>query len=280
MSPLEFVGRLFFITVGALLFSVGLEMILLPNSMLDGGLVGISILISSLLGTKFGYVLFIIHLPFIYFGFKQMGKWFAIFVAYGVLVVSVTSSLMHHSPAITDEPFLAVIFGGIFVGAGVGIAIKAGGCLDGMEIIAIYLSRKTPFSVGQLLMLINIVIFACAALMFGWESAMYSIVSFFIASKAIHVVEEGFDEMKEVVIIADNYAPIGEAIKTELSRNYTLVKARGGISGEPRDMIMVFVSRLEETKLKSIVLDVDPHAVISVSSISEVRGSMFKSKGH
>ena len=275
MTVTEILLRFFFITIGALIFIVGLELMLLPNNMLDGGLVGISIIISRLLGVPFGVVLFFIHLPFIYFGFRQMGKWFAIFVAYGVTVVSITSPFLHHYPAISDEPLLAVIFGGVFVGTGVGIAVRAGGCLDGMEIVAIYLSKKLPFSVGEVLMVVNVVIFSSAAFLFSWEATMYSIISFFIASKAINVVVEGFNEMKQVTVLTSKPTEIGEAVYQELGRTYTLVEAKGGYSREPKPMMVFYVSRLEEPDLRALVHDIDPHAIMAVHAISDLRGGRF-----
>lgn len=280
MPLLAILTRLFFITIGALIFVVGLEMMLLPNNMLDGGLVGISIIFSRLIGVPFGIILFLIHLPFIYFGYKQMGKWFAVFVTYGVAVVSIASPFLHHLPAISDEPLLAVIFGGIFVGTGVGIAVRAGGCLDGMEIVAIYMSKRLPFSVGEVLMVVNVIIFSSAAFLFSWEATMYSIISFFIASKAINVVVEGFNEMKQVTIITDQYDAIGSAVVEQLDRSYTLVEAKGGYSKENKPIMLVYVSRLEETDLRSIVHDTDPAAIMAVSSISDLRGGRFGFGGH
>jgi uncharacterized membrane-anchored protein YitT (DUF2179 family) len=280
MTFAQILSRFIFITVGALIFAVGLELMLLPNNMLDGGLVGISIIISRLLGLPFGIILFLIHLPFIYFGYKQMGKWFAVFVAYGVTVVSIASPLLHHYPAISNEPLLAVIFGGVFVGAGVGIAVRAGGCLDGMEIVAIYLSKKLPFSVGEVLMVVNVVIFSSAAFLFSWEATMYSIISFFIASKAINVVVEGFNEMKQVTIISNCEKAIGDAIIHELERTYTLTEVQGGMSKEPKKMLTVFVSRLEEANLRELVHEIDKEAIMAVTSISDLRGGRFGFGGH
>ena len=280
MSLLEILTRFILITIGALIFVVGLELMLLPNNMLDGGLVGISIIFSRLLGLPFGIILFVIHLPFIYFGLKQMGKWFAIFVAYGVAVVSIASPLMHHYPAISNEPLLAVIFGGVFVGIGVGLAVRAGGCLDGMEIVAIYMSKKLPFSVGEVLMVVNLVIFSSAAFLFSWEATMYSIISFFIASKALNMVVEGFNEMKQVTIISDCEQAIGEAILNELERTYTLTEVQGGASKQPKKMLTVFVSRLEEPNLRELVHDLDKEAILAVTSISDLRGGRFGFGGH
>jgi len=280
MTVKETIGRLVAITIGAAIFCVGLELMLLPNNMLDGGVVGISIIISRLLGVPFGAALFVLHLPFIWFGYKQMGKWFAIFVAYGVVLVSVLSTWMHHFPAISHEPLLALIFGGIFVGVGVGIAVRAGGCLDGMEILAIHFSKRLPFSVGEVLMVVNILIFSCAAFLFSWEATMYSIVSFFIASKAINTVVEGFTEMKQVTIITKEYQNIGQAIHESMDRTFTLVDVTGGYAGESKKMMIVYVSRLEESALRELVHDIDKASIMSVTDISDLRGGRFGFGGH
>lgn len=276
LTPLEIIKRAIFIALGASVFSFGLNGFLLPNGMLDGGLVGVSIILSHLTGLGLGIILFVLHIPFIYLGYKQLGKTFAFSTLFGVAIVSILSSLLHHMDPVTTSPLLDVIFGGAFMGVGVGMAIRWGGCLDGTEILAIMFSRNLPFSVGEIMMVINAIIFTWAGFVFSWESAMYSIVAYFIASKAIDVTVEGFDEMREAWIISDKHEEMGQALMARLGRSVTYLPADGGFSGEGKRIVVCYFARLEEAKLKTVIDEIDSKALLKVSHVSELRGGRFK----
>ncbi|MBD2869187.1 YitT family protein [Paenibacillus arenilitoris] len=278
LSSLEIFKRFIFITIGSVLMGVALELFLVPNSVIDGGIAGVSIMLAHLTPLPLGLYLFIVNVPFLILGYKQIGKTFAISTLYGIIVMSVTTSLLHHVHAFTDEKLLAVLFGGLILGAGVGLAIRFGGSLDGVEIVSILISKKFRMPVGQIIMIFNIVIFIIAGFVFEWDSAMYSMFTYYIAIKVIDIVVEGLDESKSVTIISSEYEEISEAIIDRLGRTTTLMQARGGYSKEETQVIYCVVSRLELAKLKSIVQSIDEKAFIAIEHVSDVMGGGF-SKG-
>lgn len=268
--------RAFFILIGATLVSVGLEIFLVPNQIIDGGIVGISIIASHVTGIKLGVFLFVLNLPFLLIGYKHMGKTFAISTLFGVTVMSIGTSLLHPVSSLTDDPLLAAVFGGIILGVGVGLVLRYGGSLDGTEIVAVLLNKKSPFSVGEIVMFMNLFILSSAGFVFGWNHAMYSLIAYYIAFKMIDLTIEGFQESKSVWIISDNYKEIGDAISARLGRGITYLKGEGGYSGDDKKVVFCVITRLEEAKLKLIVEELDPAAFLAVGNIHDVRGGQFK----
>jgi uncharacterized membrane-anchored protein YitT (DUF2179 family) len=270
--------RGFFILIGAILMAVGIEIFLVPNSIMDGGIVGISIITAHLSGIPLGLFLFVLNIPFFYIGYKQIGKTFAFSTLFGITIMSITTAYLHHVPAFTEDLLLATVFGGIILGAGVGLVIRYGGSLDGSEILAILLNKKLPFSVGEIIMFFNIFIFTVGGFVFGWNNAMYSVLTYFIAYKTIDIVVDGLDESKSAWIISDMPEEIGEALMARLGRGVTYLKGKGAFTGDEKKVIFCVVTRLEEAKLKSIIEDIDPSAFLAVADIAEVRGGRFKKK--
>ncbi|GIP35894.1 YitT family protein [Paenibacillus sp. J2TS4] len=277
-TAIKFLRRAFFIVLGAALVSVGLEMFLVPNKIIDGGITGISIITSHLTSLPVGIYLLLFNLPFLYIGYKKIGKTFALSTLFAVILMSVGTFLLHNSDPFTDDPLLASVFGGIILGIGVGMVIRAGGSLDGTEIIAILFNEKSPFSVGEIVMFFNIFILGSAGFIFGWNQAMYSLIAYFIAFKMIDIVIEGFDESKAVWIISDKYEQIGGALLNRLGRGVTYMKGEGGFSGEDKKVIFCIITRLEEAKLKSIVEEWDSSAFLAIGNIHDVQGGQFKKK--
>lgn len=271
--------RILLITFGAILMAVGLEIFLVPNRVIDGGVTGISIMLSSVTGWGIGVFLFILNLPFIFIGYKQIGKTFAFSTLYGIIILSISTTLLHPVPAFTDDLLLATVFGGIAIGVGIGIVIRNGGSLDGTEVLAILANNKLPFSVGEIIMFINIFILGSAGFVFSWDRAMYSLIAYFIAFKAIDVTITGLEESKSVWIISDHYQEIGDAILDRLGRGVTYLNGEGAFSGDDKKVIFCIITRLEEAKLKDIVDDADPNAFLSIADIAEVKGGRFKKKG-
>ena len=181
-------------------------------------------------------------------------------------------------PGLTEDVLLATVFGGIILGVGVGLVIRNGGSLDGTEIMAILFNRRMPFSVGEIIMFFNIFILGTAGFVFGWDRAMYSLMAYFIAFKTIDVVILGLDESKSAWIISEQHKEIGDAILARLGRGVTYLNGEGAYTGDDKKVIFVVITRLEESKLKSIVEDIDPSAFFAVANISEVRGGRFKKK--
>lgn len=269
--------RIFFMILGSALASIGLEIFLLPNNIIDGGVVGISIMASHLTKLPLGLFTFALNIPFFVVGYKQIGKTFTLSTLFSVICLSIGVSILHPIPGITQDALLASVFGGIILGIGVGLIIRNGGSLDGTEIVAIILDKKSSFSIGEIVMFFNLFILSSAGFIFGWDKAMYSLLTYFIAFKAIDIIVEGLDESKAVIIISDKYTDISEAIMGRLGRGLTLLDGKGAYKGASTEVLYVVISRLEVAKLKSIVHDFDEDALITIGSI-EASGKRYKKK--
>ncbi|CEH29923.1 hypothetical protein AM501_19105 [Aneurinibacillus migulanus] len=278
LTKAKILKRAFFIILGSILMAIGLEIFLVPNQIIDGGIVGISIILSHLTGMKLGIFLFVLNLPFLILGYKQIGKTFALSTLLGVTVMSIVTSFLHPVPELTEDPLLAAVFGGIILGIGVGMVIRYGGSLDGTEIIAIVFNKRLPFSVGETVMFFNIFILGSAGFVFGWDRAMYSLMAYFIAFKMIDVTIQGLDESRSVWIISEKHREIGDALLARLGRGVTYLNGEGAYTGDDKKVIFCVVTRLEEAKLKSIIEDIDEAAFLAVGAINNVKGGNFKKK--
>lgn len=269
--------KMLIIAIGAFLASIGLEIFLIPNNIIDGGIVGISIMASYISGIPISLFLLILNIPFLYLGYRHIGKTFALSTLYAVCCLSIGTSLFHPVPRLTDDFILASIFGGIILGVGVGLIIRNGGSLDGTEVLAIIFDRKTSFSVGEIIMFFNLFILSSAGIVFGWDNAMYSLLAYYVAFKTIDITIEGLNEAKSVFIISDNYKDICEAITDRLGRVPTLIETKDHQSIKSDLSIFIIVTRIEIAKLKSIVNGFDEDALITISSV-DVEGKKFKKK--
>nr|WP_243840791.1 YitT family protein [Paenisporosarcina antarctica] len=266
------------IITGAIFMAMGIELFLVPNQLLDGGIVGISIILAHLTGVQLGLFIFLLNIPFFFIGYKQIGKTFALSTVLGITVLSISTYLLHPVARFTDDLLLATVFGGIVLGIGVGLVIRYGGSLDGTEILAILFSTKSAFSVGEIIMFFNIMIFTVAGFVFTWEQAMYSGLTYFIAYKTIDIVIQGLDESKSVYIISDFADEVGNAIMDRLGRGVTYLHGEGAYTGDDKKIIFTVITRLEEAKLKTIVEDIDLQAFVAIGNIAEVRGGRFKKR--
>jgi len=278
LTLFKFIKRAVIMLIGSALFSVGLEIFLVPNKIIDGGIVGISIIFSHLLNIPLGVFLVLLNLPFLLLGYRQIGKTFAVSTLFSVVIMSVGTTLLHPIEPITIDPLLAAVFGGIILGIGVGLVIRAGGSLDGTEIVAILFSKKSAFSVGEIVMFFNFFILGSAGFVFGWDHAMYSLIAYYIAFKMIDITIEGLDQSKSVWIISDEFEKIGDAITYRLGRGVTYLKGEGAFTGDDKKVIFSVITRLEEAKLKSIVDELDPRAFLAIGNIHDVKGGRFKKK--
>lgn len=272
--------RLVFILIGATMAAVSIELFLVPNAIIDGGIIGISLILDYLSPVPFGILLVFINLPFLFFGYKHIGKSFFISSIFAIVALAIIEFPLHPIPGFVDDPLLATVFGGMLLGAGVGLVIRNGGALDGTEILGILLTRKLPFSVGEFVMFANVFIFTWAGFVLGWEQAMYSILTYYIASKTIDTVIQGLDDTKSVIIVSEAYEELGQAINSRLGRSVTKLHGKGGFKESPKDVIYVVVTRLELTKLKKIVIDIDPKAFLTIMATQEVHGGTFKAPIH
>lgn len=270
-------ARVFFMMIGSILAAIGLEMFLIPNNIIDGGITGISIIVSHFTKISLGVLIFILNLPFLYIGYKKIGKTFAVSTLFSVICFSVGVSFFRPLAGVTHDTLLATIFGGIILGAGIGIIMRNGGSLDGTEIVAIILDAKSSFSVGEIVMFFNLFILGGSGLVFGWDRAMYSLIAYFVASKTIDITVEGVNESKAVTIISDRYDEISKALTYELGRGVTLLYGQGSYKENPTNVIYIVISRLEVSKLRDIVHSYDKNALISMGSV-EVTGKVHHKK--
>ncbi|MCQ6279339.1 YitT family protein [Bacillus sp. EB600] len=266
------------ILIGAIIAATGLEIFLVPNSVIDGGITGISIMLSHITHLPLGVFIFVLNLPFFFIGRKQIGKTFAISTLFGILVLSIFTALFTPVPAFTENIFLATVFGGILIGAGAGIVMRYGGAMDGTEILAILFSKKLPFSVGEIIMFMNVFILGVAGFVFSWDRSMYSIIAYIIATKTIDTVVKGFDDSKSIIIISDKHKEVGEAILNRLGRGVTYLSGEGAYTEDKKKIIFCIINRLEEAKLNTILEEVDRNAFLAVGDIAEVRGGNFKKR--
>lgn len=278
VSPLTIIQRIIFFMIGASLVAVALEIFFIPNDLIDGGITGISMILSKELDFPLGILLAALNIPFLFLGYKQIGKTFVLSTLFAIIVLAIGSLVLHRFEPPSFDPLLASVFGGVILGVGVGIVVRFGGSLDGTEIIAILVNKKSPFSVGEIIMFINFFILGSAGFLFGWDRAMYSFIAYFIAFKMIDVTIEGFDESKSVWIISEKNETIGEAILDRLGRGVTYLSGEGGYTGDRKKVIFCVITRLEEAKLKSIVEEIDPFAFLAVGNIHDVKGGRFKKR--
>lgn len=280
----RFILRLLMILIGAACAAASIELFLVPNNIIDGGIIGISLILDYIFEDNpfinFAVLVVVLNAPFMLFGYKHIGKTFLVSTIIGIVGLSVVESSLHHIHAFTTEPILATVFGGLLLGLGVGLVIRNGGSMDGSEILGILFTKKLPFSVGEFVMFFNVFIFTWAGFVFGPEQAMYSVMTYYIAFKTIDVVIQGLDETKAVIIVSDNYEEISDAILDRLGRGTTKLKGKGGYSDLEKEVIYAVVTRLEITKLKSIVFEIDEQAFITIMNTHETRGGKFKSAIH
>lgn len=278
IKPTELLAKGLLLLLGAFIFAVGLEAFLVPNQIIDGGIVGVSIITSYLTDTKLAIWLVLFNIPFIFFGYRQIGKTFAVVTLLAITLMSGFTILLHSVEPFTDDLLLSTVFGGFLLGAGVGLVIRAGGSLDGTEILAVSFTDRLPFSVGEIVMFFNIFILGMAGFIFSWDRAMYSLLTYFIAFKTIDIVLEGIDQSKAAWIITTSPDDVGQAIMDRLGRGVTYLHGEGAYTRDGKKVVFTVISRLEETKLKDILDDYDEKAFLAIGNIHDVRGGQFKKK--
>ena len=266
-----------FMTIGILLAALALEVFLIPNRIIDGGITGISIILSFLTNINLSIFIVIINIPFLLLGFKHLGKNFLIQSSIAMVLFSLLLEAFKQVDVVTSDILLATVFGGLLLGIGVGFVIRYGACLDGVETIAILINKKTSFSVGQVILLVNLVIYMVAGILFGWDRALYSIMTYFITYKIIDIVSEGLDQAKAALIITNNGEEIANSIYKKLGRTVTFIEGEGLISGK-KVVLYVVVTRIEVRELKKIVGDDDISAFMTITDVAEIVGQHIKDK--
>lgn len=271
----EFVAEILFITAGAVIAAFAIEEFLVGCTILDGGVVGISIMLNTLIKFPLGLLTAILNVPFLIIGSRKMGKMFIAKSAYAMVIFSVALELFAPLKNVTEDYMLAVSFGGVILGLGVGLVIKYGGCLDGTETVAILLNKRFKWPVGQTVLIFNVVIFAVAGFVFGFDRAMYSLLTYFITSRVLDIVENGMDKAKAAMIITDDPRTITEQIYKRLGRTVTIMEGQGLVSGK-KSILYCVLTRFEIRELRSIINQIDASAFITVSDVSEIIGNHMK----
>lgn len=274
----QWIVPLFFITAGAVLAAFALEEFLVPFTILDGGIVGVSMIISQLTKLPLGILTIILNAPFMFIGFRRLGKRFLVKAIYAQVVFSSCLGFFENLNPVTEQEILVVVFGGLLLGIGVGLILRYGGCLDGTEIVAMLLSHHMEFSVGQIVLFFNIIIYGVAGFLFGADRALYSLLTYFITSKIIDIVENGMEQGKSVMIITDHGEDIANKIYSQLGRTCTSMEGKGLVSNGKKTVLYCVITRVEVPAIKKIISDADVSAFVTISDISEIVGSHIKRK--
>jgi uncharacterized membrane-anchored protein YitT (DUF2179 family) len=262
---------------GVLVAAVGLAGFLLPNHFIDGGVTGVSMLLARLSGIPLSVLLVVVNVPFVLIGDRQVGRVFAVKSSLAILALALCLAFVPF-PVATADKLLGAIFGGFFVGAGVGLAIRSGSVLDGTEILALVLSRRTFATVGEVILGLNVVIFSVAAFFLGVEPALYSVLTYLAASKTIDYLLHGIEAYNGVMIVSGQHEAIRQAILTKMRRGVTAFRAKGGYTETEQEVLFCIVTRLELTKLEGIVKAADPGAFMVVSPVHETSGGVVKKR--
>lgn len=271
------------ITLGVFSAALGFKGFLLTNDFIDGGATGISLLISAITKIPLYWLLIGVNIPFIFMAYHTLGRNFAIKTVLAIGLLALVVGFVEF-PNVTDDNLLVALFGGFFLGAGIGLAVRGGAVIDGTEVLAIYLSRKLGLTIGDVIIVINVIIFGTAAKLLSVEIALYSMVTYLAASKTLDFVIEGIEEYMGVTIISVHNEEIEKAVREILGRGVTVYAGKRGFghkgATEEMDILYTVVTRLELNKLNTEIEKIDPHAFVVMSSIKDTKGGMIKKRRH
>lgn len=272
----------FFISLGILSATFGLKGFLLPDGFLDGGAVGISLLITAVTGFNLSYLIIIVNIPFIIIAYTQISRLFALKTLVAIVALAICVAIIDF-PLITHDKLLISFFGGFFLGLGIGLSIRGGSVLDGTEVLAIYTSRNTALTVGDFILILNILIFSVAAYLLNIETALYAILTYLVASKIVDFVVHGIEEYTSVIIVSLKSDLIKEAIIHRMGRGVTILKGKSGFGKHGRreadiDVLYTVITRLELQKLKTEIAKIDGDAFVVENSVNDIKGGMIKKR--
>ncbi|GAB2622228.1 YitT family protein [Emticicia sp. W12TSBA100-4] len=271
----------FLISLGIASAAFGLESFLLPSKFIDGGATGISLLVTELTSLPLWSLLLAVNIPFVILAYNIMGKQFAIKTALAISLLAVCIATIHFQE-VTHDKLLVAVFGGFFLGAGIGLSVRGGAVIDGTEVLAIYLSRKLGTTLGDIIIGINIIIFSAAAYFLSVESALYSMITYLVASKTLDFFIEGIEEYTGVTIISPHSDDIRQMIIETIGRGVTVYSGKRGFgkAGESKEIDIVYtvVTRLELNKLKTEIEKIDPNSFVVMSSVKDTKGGMIKKR--
>ena len=277
--------NLFLLACGVSLAVLAMKGFMIPNMFMDGGITGISILFHEIFHINISLLLLVLSIPFIYLGYKRIGKTFAVQTTVAVLLLAAGLQYIKIEP-ITSDKLLIAIFGGVLMGTGMGLVIRAGGVIDGAEVIAVFTRKKTGFSNSEIIMAFNTMIFAVAAFQFGIETAMYSIITYFAATRATDYVVDGIEEYTAMNIISSRQEEIKDFLVNELGKGITVYHGERGYMPGNFDIktdcqiIVTVITRLEIVQVQDAIIKIDPKAFVYIQSIREATGGILKAKAH
>lgn len=277
-TVIKYLWEYLMLAVGAAVAAFAIEEFLVPCTILDGGVVGISIMVNNLTGIRLSLLTLVLNIPFLIVGYKVLGRKFLMKAGFSMFMFSSFLEVFAPMENMTQEYLLAVCFGGILLGIGVGIVISFGGCLDGTETVAILLNRKFNFPVGRTVLFFNIIIYTMAGFLFGFDRAMYSLLTYYITSKVLDFVENGMNQAKAAMIITNEGRKIADMIYKQMGRTVTIMEGAGLISGK-KDVLYCVLNRLEVYELKKLIKEADASAFIAINDVSEIIGNHIKQKG-
>lgn len=263
------------VLLGILSASFGIKVFLIPNDFIDGGITGISMLLAEISHLSLPLLIFLINLPFLLIAYFQIGRRFAVSSTLSIFGLSLVLLLLPF-PNVTHDKLLASVFGGLFLGTGIGLSIRGGAVLDGTEILALILSKRTGSTVGGIILIANVFIFGGSAFLLGIESAMYSILTYFSASRMVDFILHGLEEYTGITIISNQSTTIKDEIFRQTERGVTLYKGQGGFSKAEQEILFCVVTRLEIQKIKSIVYEIDEGAFFLTHTLNEATGGRVK----
>ncbi|MDX1470162.1 MAG: YitT family protein [Flavobacteriaceae bacterium] len=268
-----------FIIIGIFSAGFGLKGFLLPNSFIDGGATGISLLLTTIFKIDLGILLLIVNLPFMLLSIKTINLKFAIRSIVAIAILAIVVHTVDY-PIITDDKLLIAVFGGFFLGLGIGMAMRGGGVIDGTEVLAIFLSRRFSLTIGDVLLIINVVIFSFGAYMLSVEISLYAILTYLVAAKTVDYVVDGVEEYVGVTIISDYHEDIRTMLVDKLRRACTIYAGKGGYSPDnstyDKDIIYTIVTRLELAKLLTEIDKIDKKAFVIMGMVKDLKGGMIK----
>ena len=264
------------LTLGSFLAALALEAFLIPNTRLDGGVTGVSIIISKLSKLPMSLLVLVLNIPFVYVGYRNLGKRFLARTVYSMVLFSIFLEVFKVLEPFTEVMLLATVYGGLILGVGVGLIIHFGGCVDGTESVSIVISKNTSLSVGQVVLLFNLIIYTVAGFIFGFDRAMYSLLTYFITFKVIDFVSEGMEQAKAALIVTSKGNHLSSEIYNRLGRTTTTIKGKGLISGE-KEVLYCVLTRAEIFELRHIVEEMDESAFVTILEVSDIIGNHIKS---
>ncbi|GAA4209942.1 YitT family protein [Pedobacter jeongneungensis] len=272
----RFIKEILLIIAGVTSACFGLKSFLMPSHFIDGGVTGISLLLSTLTGWNLSYLIAIINIPFVILGYRQIGKGFALKTAIAIAALSIALIFLPFQP-ITHDKLLIAFFGGLFLGGGIGLAMRGGCVIDGTEVLALYISKNSILTVGNIILILNIIIFAFAAYFLNIETALYAILTYLSASSTIDFIVNGIEQYTGVTIISEHQEAIKGFIINEMKRGVTIYKGEGGY-GEKKDIDIIFtvVTKLEMSKLQTAIRQIDSDAFVIQQQIADLKGGVVK----